>query len=145
MNFSPRSLPGGTLSENDLHAALACARIHAVYQPIMRLSDRRPVGIEALARLEHPEHGTVPMVKLDRNVVEDSATSEQARDFLAVAISAATEAGLLTTAEGVEDEACWNRMRDIGVDHAQGYLIARPLSHHAVDAWHRSWVSASFG
>jgi EAL domain-containing protein (putative c-di-GMP-specific phosphodiesterase class I) len=43
----------------DLHAALADARIQTLYQPIVRLADRRPVGIEVLARLEHPAQGVL--------------------------------------------------------------------------------------
>jgi len=47
------------LADVDLHAALADARIQAIYQPIVRLSDRRPAGLEVLARLDHPSRGTL--------------------------------------------------------------------------------------
>ena len=43
----------------DIQAALRDARIVASYQPIVRLSDRAAVGLEALARLRHPIHGLV--------------------------------------------------------------------------------------
>lgn len=33
--------------------------IETRYQPIVRLSDRRPMAVEALARLNHPAHGAV--------------------------------------------------------------------------------------
>lgn len=44
---------------DDLKAALDGAMIETRYQPIVRIDDRRPVGMEALARLIHPSLGTV--------------------------------------------------------------------------------------
>jgi EAL domain-containing protein (putative c-di-GMP-specific phosphodiesterase class I) len=43
----------------ELRAALRGAMIETRYQPIIRISDRRPVGLEALARLNHPQRGTL--------------------------------------------------------------------------------------
>jgi EAL domain-containing protein (putative c-di-GMP-specific phosphodiesterase class I) len=47
------------LLTSDLHEALSDARIQTLYQPIVRMADRRPVALEVLARLEHPAHGTL--------------------------------------------------------------------------------------
>lgn len=52
-----RNRPAMDLSE--LRAALDGAMIETRYQPIVRIADRRPVGLEALARLNHPERGTL--------------------------------------------------------------------------------------
>jgi EAL domain-containing protein (putative c-di-GMP-specific phosphodiesterase class I) len=41
----------------DIREALGAERIQAVYQPVVRLSDRVPVCLEVLARLDHPERG----------------------------------------------------------------------------------------
>lgn len=48
--------------EFDLRAALeqGFEQFHLVYQPQVRLSDNRIVGVEALVRWEHPEIGLVP-------------------------------------------------------------------------------------
>ena len=55
-----RDWPGDQpLSLSELHEALDTARIHTRYQPVVRLSDRVPVGLEVLARLEHPQRGTL--------------------------------------------------------------------------------------
>jgi len=51
--FSP------ALQVGDLRLALDENRIHTLYQPIVRLADRRPVGLEVLARLHHPRLGTL--------------------------------------------------------------------------------------
>jgi EAL domain-containing protein (putative c-di-GMP-specific phosphodiesterase class I) len=53
----PRGGPAMNLAE--LRAALRSAMIETRYQPIIRITDRRPVGLEALARLNHPERGTL--------------------------------------------------------------------------------------
>jgi EAL domain-containing protein (putative c-di-GMP-specific phosphodiesterase class I) len=43
----------------ELRAALTGAMVETRYQPIIRVSDRHPVGLEALVRLNHPEKGTI--------------------------------------------------------------------------------------
>jgi EAL domain-containing protein (putative c-di-GMP-specific phosphodiesterase class I) len=48
---------GEWVAEVDLHSALAEFRIATCYQPIVRMCDRRPVGLEVLARLDHPSRG----------------------------------------------------------------------------------------
>lgn len=53
----PRDTQSFNLSE--LRAALDGAMIETRYQPIIRIADRQPVGLEALARLNHPEQGTL--------------------------------------------------------------------------------------
>ena len=51
--------PFPALPVGDLWLALAENRIHTLYQPIVRLADRRPAGLEVLARLDHPRLGTL--------------------------------------------------------------------------------------
>lgn len=43
----------------DLVDALEQGRIRTRYQPIVRMADRHPTGLEVLARLEHPRRGLV--------------------------------------------------------------------------------------
>lgn len=45
---------------NDLRAAVAGGAISVAYQPIVDGDDGRVLGVEALARWDHPEHGAVP-------------------------------------------------------------------------------------
>jgi EAL domain-containing protein (putative c-di-GMP-specific phosphodiesterase class I) len=47
------------LETSELQAALNGSMIEIRYQPIIRVSDRQPVGLEALVRLNHPEKGTI--------------------------------------------------------------------------------------
>ena len=46
--------------EKDLREALARNQLHLVYQPQISYRDHRIVGVEALLRWQHPEHGLVP-------------------------------------------------------------------------------------
>ena len=45
---------------DDLLEALAAGRLLTRYQPVVRLADGVPIGLEVLARLEHPALGTLP-------------------------------------------------------------------------------------
>ncbi|AZE57152.1 c-di-GMP phosphodiesterase (BifA) [Pseudomonas synxantha] len=46
--------------EKDLREALGREQFHLVYQPQISYRDHRVVGVEALLRWHHPEHGLVP-------------------------------------------------------------------------------------
>jgi diguanylate cyclase len=44
--------------------------------------------------------------------------------------------GLTTIAEGVEDEATWQRLPAVGCDLAQGYHLSRPMPVQQLEAWY---------
>jgi EAL domain-containing protein (putative c-di-GMP-specific phosphodiesterase class I) len=50
---------GSRMLPIELAQALNGATIETRYQPIVRLSDRQPIALEALARLNHPHEGTL--------------------------------------------------------------------------------------
>ena len=64
-------------------------------------------------------------LKIDRSLVADDSAETTA--MLASIISTVHESGLLVVAEGVETQAHLQRVRELGCDRAQGYLIARPM------------------
>jgi EAL domain-containing protein (putative c-di-GMP-specific phosphodiesterase class I) len=68
----------------------------------------------------------VDTVKIDRQFVRNVATDPI--DFATVrSIHEVSKImGKRTVAEGVEDRETWDALQDLGVDHAQGYLIHRP-------------------
>ena len=80
-------------------------------------------------------------LKLDKNLVRESPDSPVANEFLERTIALARKANLTIVAEGVEDADIWRRMLRLGVDQAQGFLIARPLPVSAVALWHRNWCA----
>ena len=79
-------------------------------------------------------------LKLDKDLVQQVLVSEIARTFLADTIVKAKAHGLTVVAEGVETDAIWNQMRDLGADEVQGFLAARPLSVAAVPIWWDAWM-----
>jgi EAL domain-containing protein (putative c-di-GMP-specific phosphodiesterase class I) len=63
-------------------------------------------------------------LKIDRTIVQEATTSG---DLLATIVLLAKDRGLRTVAEGVETEAQLARVRELGCDRAQGYLIGMPM------------------
>ena len=81
------------------------------------------------------------ILKLDKDLVRGSADSAAARAFLADSIAAARAARLTIVAEGIEDVADWDRMAALGIEQAQGFLIARPMAARDVAGWHAAWCA----
>jgi len=71
---------------------------------------------------------TLPLdyLKIDQGFVRDLCVSESDRHVVRAVIDLARGFGLQTIAEGVEDEATLDLLRELGVDHAQGYFLGRP-------------------
>lgn len=79
-------------------------------------------------------------VKLDKQVVQQSDQPATAR-FVCDVVRDARRSGMQVIAEGVEDVPTWNRIRDLGADFAQGFLVARPLPATAVPVWFEAWAN----
>jgi PAS domain S-box-containing protein len=68
----------------------------------------------------------VDLLKIDVDFVRDLATNAASRHVVEAVVTLARAFGLQTVAEGVEDAAALQIIRELGVDFAQGYHIARP-------------------
>ena len=68
----------------------------------------------------------VNYLKIDMEFVHDLPVNEASQHVVKAVVSLARGFGQATVAEGVEDERTLDLLRDFGVDHAQGYAIARP-------------------
>jgi EAL domain-containing protein (putative c-di-GMP-specific phosphodiesterase class I) len=91
------------MQEREIHSALDEARIAARYQPIVRLVDRAPVALEALARLRHPVHGLVSAGRFVPQI-ELAGLSRQLTDQVAASIFAdlaAADPALLDLVVGI--------------------------------------------
>ena len=71
-------------------------------------------------------------LKIDRVFVAAMAEDPRNRILVRSTIAMAHELGLEVVAEGIEDEATLDLLRDMGCDVAQGYFISRPLRAEAV-------------
>ncbi|SDB44688.1 EAL domain, c-di-GMP-specific phosphodiesterase class I (or its enzymatically inactive variant) [Belnapia rosea] len=77
--------------------------------------------------------------KLDRSLVEQLPRSAHARREVRRMVRMAERGGRQVIAEGVSDQRLWQMVRSLGVHHAQGYLVSRPLPAAALAAWHGQW------
>ncbi len=78
-------------------------------------------------------------IKLDKTLVLQLATAPAVVTEVERLIRNARARGMTVVAEGVETVAQWHRLRALGVDQAQGFLVAHALPAAAVPAWLASW------
>ena len=68
----------------------------------------------------------IDLLKIDMQFVRDLMTSAGSRHVVKAVVSLAEDFDLQTVGEGVEDAETYELLRDLGVDFAQGFHIARP-------------------
>ena len=74
-------------------------------------------------------------IKIDKAFVTTVMVSTESRAVVESIIGLGHSLGLRVVAEGVEDAATLQYLRDAACDLAQGYFIARPMSGDAALAW----------
>jgi diguanylate cyclase (GGDEF)-like protein/PAS domain S-box-containing protein len=67
--------------ENDLRSALKADELFVIYQPVVDLATRSPVGVEALVRWRHPSRGLVPPVEFI-GIAEESGLIDAVGSFV---------------------------------------------------------------
>jgi diguanylate cyclase (GGDEF)-like protein len=91
----------------------------------VRLSlDDYGTGYSSLAHLN-----TLPVceVKIDRSFVGRMGSSRGDAAIVESTIQLANNLGIRAVAEGVEDEATWERLIELGCELVQGYALSRPV------------------
>jgi EAL domain-containing protein (putative c-di-GMP-specific phosphodiesterase class I) len=78
------------------------------------------------ANMAHVLRLSPQFIKIDRSIVSGLHCDRDRRALIAALVAFAVACGAQTIAEGVEEAAELEALRDIGVDLVQGYLIARP-------------------
>ncbi len=68
----------------------------------------------------------VQVLKIDVEFVRDATRDPSSRKVVEAVVGIARSFGLLTVAEGVEDAATLDLLRELGVDRAQGFHLGRP-------------------
>jgi EAL domain-containing protein (putative c-di-GMP-specific phosphodiesterase class I) len=74
-------------------------------------------------------------LKIDKSFVMDIMNSENDATIVKAIINLAHNLGLSVTAEGVENDAIMDKLRDYNCDIAQGYYLSKPLSVNEFNDW----------
>jgi diguanylate cyclase (GGDEF)-like protein/PAS domain S-box-containing protein len=77
----------------------------------------------------------VDELKVDRSFVTHMREQHKGHTIVRSTVDLAHNLGLTVVAEGVEDEATWLALNELGCDAVQGYHLARPMSATDLTAW----------
>ena len=117
--------PGGSES--------AAATLDAIARLGVRVAlDDYGTGWSSLAHLRRLP---VAELKIDRSFVARMATDEDDAAIVRTTLDLARSLRLRVVAEGVEDEATWTLLAELGADAIQGFVLSHPLPAAQLDAW----------
>ena len=157
VNISMRDLQGPELQQTvvrslELYDLPAAALVLEITERVLTkdaapvtptLSELRRLGVRISlddfgtgeSSLKWLKHLPVDELKIDRTFV-GRLTNDQA-DFTIVRsiVELSHGLGMIAVAEGVEDEAVWDRLRELGCDMAQGWFISRPMDAQQATRW----------
>ncbi|WP_333737490.1 putative bifunctional diguanylate cyclase/phosphodiesterase [Streptomyces sp. IBSBF 2806] len=88
--------------------------------------------------LVHLRRLPVSELKIDRSFVARLAVDPEDAEIVRCTLDLAHSLGLLVVAEGVEDDETWERLRDLGCDAVQGWLVAAAMPPEETTAWLRA-------
>ncbi len=78
-------------------------------------------------------------LKIDQSFVHGAVTDATRRAIFSGSLHLARELKMQVVAEGVEDRADWDFLRQSECDTAQGYFIARPMPADQLPQWLDDW------
>lgn len=82
-------------------------------------------GYSSLAYIKHL---SVDRIKIDRSFINDLGQNEESDSIVFAIITMGHSLGLKVLAEGIETPEQLNRLREMGCDEGQGYLLGRPVA-----------------
>lgn len=123
-------LTESAIADDPDHAIDNLRRLHALGCRIA--IDDYGTGYSSLAYLRRlPVHE----LKIDKSFIFGVAHDHSDAVIVRSTIDLAHNMGLTVVAEGVEDEAAVDRLRALGCDALQGYLLSHPLAAGDLPAW----------
>lgn len=88
--------------------------------------------------LVHLRRLPVSELKIDRSFVARLVVDAEDAEIVRCTIDLAHSLELLVIAEGVEDDETWERLRDLGCDAVQGWLVSAAMPVAETTAWLRA-------
>jgi diguanylate cyclase len=139
----------GALERHELPPELLCveitesgvmqdaARAIAMLKRIERLGVGRSIddfgtGYSSLAYVKQL---SVQELKIDRSFIRNIVSDVKDRAIVLSTIELAHNLGLGVVAEGVENQAAADLLRELGCDEIQGWLVAKPLDPAPLETW----------
>jgi diguanylate cyclase (GGDEF)-like protein len=93
-------------------------------------------GYSSLAYLKRlPVHE----LKIDKSFVMNMEKDQDDAKIVRSTIDLGHNMGLRVVAEGIENEAVWHLLAQMGCDQAQGYFMGRPMPVDRLVPWIRQW------
>ena len=77
----------------------------------------------------------ISVIKIDRSFVDSSLESESDANLIKAIIMMGKSLNMRLVAEGVETQAQWNYLAQLGCNYAQGYFIAKPMPYKNLITW----------
>ena len=93
--------------------------------------------------LAHLRSFPIDVIKVDRSFIQGIGQSSKDAAITANLASLAHALGLVATAEGIESQSQLDTVRELGCDHAQGFLFAKAVPPEQVSALlaTRGWLA----
>jgi diguanylate cyclase (GGDEF)-like protein len=88
--------------------------------------------------LVHLRRLPVSELKIDRSFVARLSDDDEDAEIVRCTVDLAHSLGLMVVAEGVEDDATWERLRDMRCDAVQGWLVSAAMPPEEATAWLRA-------
>lgn len=93
-----------------------------------------------LSSLSHLQQLPIHTLKIDRSFITNLYHDQTSKNLVKHIINIGHDLGLTVVAEGIEDAAVAEKLRDLNCDFAQGYFFSRPLLPNKVS----DYVTHSF-
>lgn len=106
-------------------------KMHVLREAGIRFSmDDFGTGFSSLSYLRRLPIDTL---KIDKSFIDTVVTDTPTRTIAETIIDMGKKLGFHTIAEGVEDEAQFDLLKDIGCDNIQGYYLGRPMVSEKIE------------
>ena len=112
------------------HAVQCIKQLHALGLQIA--IDDFGTGYSSMSRLKEL---LVAQIKIDKSFVKDMAVNHNDAVIVRSTIDLGHSLGMKVIAEGVEDQAVWDKLKFLGCDSAQGYFMSRPVPAEKLNVW----------
>ncbi|CDG83325.1 putative bifunctional diguanylate cyclase/phosphodiesterase [Janthinobacterium agaricidamnosum] len=139
-NLAPSSfcleITESAIMDDPVRAQTTLERLHAMGVDLS--IDDFGTGYSSLAYLKRLP---VDELKIDKSFVLNMENDEGDTKIVRSTIDLGHNMGLRVVAEGIESEAVWRLLAELGCDQGQGYFMSRPIPADQLSGWLGKWRS----